>query len=174
MTTHILSAYAMDKDARVCGFEPINPEAYGAIAHEIQPGLIYHDHNVEVSAFRVDHGEGWLALGYQFLTADRRIIVSGDTAPCDILIEQWKDCDVLVHEVYSHKAFQKRSAKWQHYHAHMHTSTLELAKIANRVKPKLLVLTHLLMWGYSEAELVAEIKQHYAGEVVCGQDLGIY
>ncbi len=174
MTRHILAAYAMDKEARVCGFEPINPDAYGAVAHEIQPGLVYEDNNVRVEAFGVDHGDSWMALGYQFTTADRRIVISGDTAPCAGLIDLWKDCDVLVHEVYSHSAFGKRSKKWQHYHAHMHTSTLQLAAIANQVKPKLLVLTHLLMWGCSEQQLLEEIQQHYEGEVVCGQDLGVY
>ena len=174
MTEHILAAYAMDRDSRVCGFEPINPDAYGAVAHEIEPGMIYQDENVKVEAFGVEHGEGWLAVGYQFITTDRRIVISGDTAPCEALIEQWKGCDVLVHEVYSQTAFEQRSEKWQHYHSHMHTSTTELAEIANKVRPKQLVLTHLLMWGCSEAELVAEIKQTYSGDVVCGQDLGIY
>lgn len=174
MTDHILSAYAMDREARVCGFEPISPEAYGAIAHEIRPGLIYTDANIKVEAFGVEHGTGWLALGYQFITANRRIVISGDTAPCESLIEQWKGCDVLVHEVYSQKAFEQRSEKWQYYHSHMHTSTTQLAGIANRVQPKKLVLTHLLMWGRTEAELIAEITETYPGEVICGQDLGVY
>lgn len=174
MTRHILAAYAMDREARVCGFEPINPEAYGAVCHEIEPGRVYEDDHVQVDAFGVEHGEGWLALGYQFTTADRRIVISGDTAPMASLIDLWKGCDVLVHEVYSHNAYQNRSPKWQHYHAHMHTSTTQLAAIANRVQPKKLVLTHLLLWGTTEAELVAEIKETYAGEVVCGEDLGVY
>ncbi|MCP4008742.1 MAG: MBL fold metallo-hydrolase [Proteobacteria bacterium] len=174
MTRHILAAYAMDRKSRVCGFEPINPDAYGALSHEIEPGLAYEDDHVKVEAFGVDHGEGWLALGYQFTTADRRIVISGDTAPMDSLIELWKGCDVLVHEVYSQKAYLNRSPEWQHYHAHMHTSTKQLADIANQVQPKKLVLTHLLLWGTSEAELVAEIKETYSGEVICGEDLGVY
>ena len=174
MTRHILAAYAMDRKTRVCGFELINPDAYGAVCHEIGPGPVYEDEHVKVDAFGVDHGENWLALGYQFTTADRRIVISGDTTPMDSLIDLWRGCDVLVHEVYSHKAYQNRPSKWQYYHAHMHTSTKQLAAIANQVQPKKLVLTHLLLWGASEEELVAEIKETYAGEVVCGEDLGIY
>jgi len=174
MSEHILAAYAMDRDSRVCGFEPINPDAYGVKAHEIGPGIVYQDEFVEVEAFGVDHGEGWLALGYQFTTANRRIVVSGDTAPCPDLIEKWRGCDVLIHEVYSKLAFEQRSTKWQHYHAHMHTSTHELAEIARQVQPGKLILTHLLMWGCSEAQLLAEISGHYSGEIICGQDLGVY
>ena len=174
MTRHILAAYEMDRETRVCGFEPINPDAYGAVAHEIGPGRVYEDDNVRVDAFGVNHGDGWLALGYQFTSADRRIVVSGDTAPLGDVIELWRGCDLLVHEVYSHQAFQQRSPRWQHYHAHMHTSTRELAAIANQVRPKRLVLTHLLMWGVNEEQLVEEVRADYDGEVICGEDLGVY
>ncbi len=174
MTRHILAAYEMDRETRICGFEPINPDAYGAIAHEIGPGRVYEDANVRVDAFGVNHGEGWLALGYQFTTADRRIVVSGDTAPLEEVLELWRGCDLLVHEVYSHRAFQQRSSRWQHYHAHMHTSTHELAVIASQVRPRRLVLTHLLMWGVSEEQLVDEVRADYDGEVICGEDLGVY
>lgn len=174
MTQHILAAYAMDREARVCGFEPINPSAYGAVSYEIGPGLVYQDERLKVEAFGVEHGEGWQALGYQFITADRRIVISGDTAPMASHIDLWQGCDVLVHEVYSQKAFEQRSPKWQTYHAHMHTSSTQLADIANKVQPKKLVLTHLLLWGTTEAELVEEIRAGYAGEIVCGRDLGVY
>jgi ribonuclease BN (tRNA processing enzyme) len=174
MTRHILAAYAMDHDARVCGFEPVNPDAYGAVCHEVEPGLVYQDDRVKVEAFGVEHGEGWLALGYQFTTADRRIVISGDTAPMDSLIDLWQGCDLLVHEVYSQQAYLKRSSSWQHYHAQMHTSTTQLAAIANRVRPGKLVLTHLLMWGTTETELLAEINASYTGDVICGVDLGVY
>ena len=81
---------------------------------------------------------------------------------------------MLVHEVYSAKGFAARSARWQKYHAHMHTSSTQLAGIASQVKPKLLLLTHLLLWGTTEDELLREIHSGYSGEVVCAEDLGQY
>ena len=56
----------------------------------------------------------------------------------------------------------------------MHTSGLELGEIAQRVRPKLLVLTHLLLWGETPEALVAEVKQSFDGAVQCGVDLGVY
>jgi ribonuclease BN (tRNA processing enzyme) len=41
------------------------------------------------------------------------------------------------------------------------------------VKPKLLVLTHLLLWGATTEELLAEIKQYYDDEVRCANDLDV-
>ncbi len=174
MTRHILTAYEADRNIRICGLEPINVESCGALAHEIGPGLVYEDDIVSVDAFEVNHGTGWLALGYQFTIDKRRIVISGDTAPIDSVIESWRDCDLLVHEVYCCEGYASRPSEWQNYHAHMHTSAREMGKIAAKVNPGKLILTHLLLWGSNEKQLIDEVKENYDGEVVCGQDLGKY
>ena len=56
---------------------------------------------MEVEAFKVNHGSWENAFGYKFTTADKTIIISGDTAPSEKLIEMAKGSDILVHEVYS-------------------------------------------------------------------------
>ena len=123
-----------------------------------------------MTAFPVQHG-GLEAYGFKFMTDDKTIVVSGDTCPTETLIEQARGCDLLIHEVYSAKQFATRPPAWQAYHRQAHTSTVELATIANEVQPGLLVLTHQLFWGVTEAELLAEIRTHYTGEVVSGRDL---
>ena len=55
-----------------------------------------------------------------------------------------------------------------------HTSTKELAVIANEAQPKLLVLTHILFWGSTEEEILEEVESSYSGKVSLGQDLSIY
>jgi len=174
MTQHILNAYEEDIRVRITGLERANSTGYAVNVHKITPGEIYRDDNVRVIAFPVKHGSWEHAYGFRFETADRTIVVSGDTAPCESLIEHAKGCDVLVHEVYAKAGFDRRPADWQRYHASFHTSSIELAQIANRVKPRLLVLTHLLLWGATEDELLAEIKAHYDGEVRCANDLDVY
>ena len=81
---------------------------------------------------------------------------------------------MLVHEVYSQVAFARRTPEWQRYHADSHTSTVQLAELANRAKPALLVLYHQLFWGVTDDDLVSEIAEHYDGRVVSGRDLGVY
>lgn len=140
---------------------------------EIEAGQVYQDERVTVTAFRGHHGN-LDAFGYQFITPDKHIVISGDTTPTQALIDHAQGCDVLIHEVYSAKQFPTRPAAWQTYHKNAHTSTIELAEIANTVQPKLLVLVHQLFWGTSEADLVAEITEHYAGEVISGHDLDVF
>ena len=174
MTDHILQAYEQDIRIRLNGLEQANPTGYKVNVHEIAPGPVYRDEHVRVTAFAVRHGSWRHAYGYRFETADRTVVVSGDTVPSDNLVKHAEGCDVLVHEVYSQAGFEKRSPKWQRYHSNFHTSTRELAEIANRVRPKLLVLTHQLFWGTTCEQLLAEIKAHYDGEVRCGCDLDLY
>jgi len=174
MTAHTLAAYDMDKEQRICGLEAINPDGFGVQSHEIEAGRVYEDDLIKVDAFAVDHGDTWDAFGYRFETPDGVIVISGDTRPTPALIEASKDCDILLHEVYSAAGFKKRPKDWRRYHSHMHTSSEELAEIASEIKPGLVVMTHLLLWGRSEEKLIAEVESAYDGEVVCADDLDIF
>jgi len=152
---------------------------YRVNAHEIIPGRIYSDENIRVTAFRVNHGELNDAFGFRFETADRTIVISGDTAPTPALIENCKNCDVLIHEAYSQQTYRKVSRKWQAYRRKYHTSSKELATLANRVKPGLLVVYHRGNPGggtavaNSEEVLLKEIQDRYQGDVLSGHDLDV-
>jgi len=174
MTDHLLLAYKEDIDLRVEGLEHGNPNSYKVNVHEVNEGIIYKDSNLVVKAFKVHHGSWPEAFGYRFETKDKVIVVSGDCTYSENLIKNAIGCDILVHEVYSMEGFAKRDKKWQAYHSVFHTSTAQLAEIANKVKPKLLVLTHQLLWGASKESMLAEIKKSYSGNLAYGNDLDIY
>lgn len=174
MTGLILNAYAEDIKIRLHGLEPAKPRGYEVRAQDVKPGIIYKDANVTVKAFAVKHGSWKDAYGYRFETADRTIVISGDTAPAESIIEACNGCDVLVHEVYSTTGFARRPPEWQHYHSSFHTSSKELAEIAAKTRPKLLVLYHQLLWGATKEQLLEEIKQRYQGPVAFGNDLDVY
>jgi len=174
MTEHLLAAYDVDVRMRIDGLQPQNATGHYVNVHAVQPGEIYRDSNVAVTAFSVSH-EGWdEAYGYRFETADKVIVISGDTRPSESVVAACNGCDILVHEVYSDAGFAKREPEWQRYHASAHTSASDLAGIASRAQPKLLVLYHQLFMGTSEEGLVAEVRAGYDGRVVSGRDLDVY
>lgn len=173
MTALLLLAYSSDIHERQHGLEPANTTGWKATAHEIGPGVVFEDANIKVEAFPVLHGF-WQAFGYKFTTPDRVIVYSGDTAPNEEIVKQATGCDILIHEVYSAIGFMSRPEEWQKYHLSVHTSTLELAELANKAQPKLLVLTHQLHWGEGDHGLIEEIKTRYDGEVVSGKDLDVF
>jgi ribonuclease BN (tRNA processing enzyme) len=174
LARHLTEAYGQDIANRNGGLQPHTAEGWRVNARDIAAGEVYRDSNVTVTAIPVQH-DGWAsAVGYKFVTRDRSIVISGDTRPTDALVEACNGCDVLVHEVYSAERLRSRSPEWQAYHADAHTSTTELAALAARARPKLLVLYHQLYWGASDEDLLREIRAGYAGAVVSAKDLGIY
>jgi ribonuclease Z len=174
MTNHILKAYQEDIKIRLYGLEPANNRGWRVDAFEIKEGIIFKDKNVTVEAFLVEHGSWPEAFGFKFITPDKTIAISGDTRPNDNLIEKCQGVDILIHEVYSAVQLKTRPPFWQKYHPRFHTSTHELADIARKIKPGLLILYHQLYWGCSDEELVKEITDRYKGKVVSARDLDIF
>jgi ribonuclease BN (tRNA processing enzyme) len=176
MVEHLLAAYNADIRNRLDGLEPANENGYKVNVHEIAgPGQIFDDGNVKVRAFAVPHGDWEVSYGYRFDASDRSIVVSGDTRASDAVVRACNGCDLLVHEVYSAERFKTRPEVWQRYHARAHTSTDELALLATRAAPKLLVLYHQLYWQTDDAGLLAEmVRAGYAGPVLSARDLVIY
>jgi ribonuclease BN (tRNA processing enzyme) len=124
MARHLVAAYEDDMRVRTTGGEPRHKyDPHLVTVHEISPGIVYKDDRVTVTAFSVPHGAWKQAFGYRFQTADRTIVISGDTGPDAHIEDQCRRCDVLVHEVYSEAGFAKRPPEWQAYHSKYHTSS---------------------------------------------------
>jgi len=176
MADHLLQAYAQDIDVRIHGLEHANTTGYRVSAHDIAPGLVYQDANVKVIAFAVQHGSWKEALGYRFEAMGKVIVISGDTRPSANVIKACNGCDVLIHEAYSGYTppVPLDTARWHAYLAAFHTSAEQLGELAQRARPKMVVLTHTMPFaGSNGAQLVAEVKQHYRGPVIWPRDLDV-
>jgi ribonuclease Z len=171
MTRDVLHAWRRDIEIRTTGLEHRAPLAVRA--HDVKPGVVYKDDRVTVTAFLVAHGQWPEALGYRFDTPDRSIVLSGDTSPSDELVAQCHGCDVLLHEAYSPNAPKPAMENWDAYSAKYHTSTRELAEIATRAKPGLLILYHQ-SGRAPDDQMMREVRRGYAGKVVMGHDLDVY
>ena len=171
MADHIIKAYQPDIDYRIYGTQPQNDKGYKAIFTSIEEGVIYEDKNIMVTAFLNDHGDLAESYGFLIQTGDKTILISGDTGPSANLLRFGNEVDILVHEVYSQAGFEKKEPDWKIYHKAHHTSPSELAKIAKKLNPKTLVLSHILFWGSSESEILEEIMKDYDGKVILADDL---
>ncbi len=177
MADRIQEAWREDIHMRLFGLEPRgnNLDAFKSPVTETTGGPVYEDENMRVTAIPVLHGSWPHPLGYRFAAGGRTIVISGDARPSESLVEACNGCDILVHEVYSAEMFKQRPPEWQAYHAHSHTSTTELADIAMRARPELLVMYHQLYWGATDEDLLREIREAgYNGRVVSAADLDIY
>jgi ribonuclease BN (tRNA processing enzyme) len=167
-----IAMMAADIAIRNGGTQPVvNPQAYEVIAHDVEPGIVFDANGVRIEAFAVAHGGIEPAFGYRVTTADRKIVISGDTAYSETLIEMARGADLLIHEVISEQGLSALELFWQNYHSSAHTTTSELARVANATQPGLLVLYHVLHYGAPIGSTLVEVQALYDGEVVLAADL---
>ena len=172
MTDHILEAYRVDVETRTNpdGNQRTFPEGHGVNAHEIGPGVVYKDAKVTVTAFATKHAME--SYGYRFETPDRTIVISGDTNPAPATIDACKGCDVLIHEGQSPAWLAGRPETFQKFAAKYHTTTPQLAELAQAAKPRLLIVYHYS--SVAPEEILGEMLRLYPGHVVVGRDLDVY
>jgi len=187
MTEHILAAYKADIAIRSTGMEHASVTGIRVNVHEIKAGVVYRDANVVVTAFPTKHGEWEQSFGYRFDTADRSIVISGDTTPTQATIDACHGCDVLVHEALTEKFLNNpmrpnlQGYDIRGYSEKYHTSTTQLVQLAGKAKPGLLILTHNPItlraqrrpFASTPDDLLQEMKG-YPGRVVVGRDLDVY
>lgn len=173
MMQHINAAWAEDRALRTQTGGP--SPSWDVKGADVAEGVIYKDSNIVVKAFEVPHTLWPHAFGYRVEAPDRVIVISGDTRPTDAIARECAGCDVLLHEVYTAEGFKKLPARVQPYHSSAHTSSYELADIATKARPKLLVLYHQLYFsGATDDDLLREIRGKYSGRVVSSHDLDVY
>ena len=172
MTDHILEAYRVDVETRTNpdGNQRTFPEGHGVNAHEIGPGVVYKDAKVTVTAFPTKHAME--SYGYRFETPDRTIVISGDTNPAPATIDACKGCDVLIHEGQSPAWLAGRPDTFQKFAAKYHTTTPQLAELAQAAKPRLLIVYHYS--SVAAEDMLGEMLRLYPGHVVVGRDLDVY
>lgn len=179
MTNLLLAAYSEDINIRTNGLEHEVAGGYRVNVHEIRAGVVYEKEGVRVTAIAVQHGAWKDAFGYRIDTADRSIVISGDTRPSAALVKAARGVDVLIHEVYpaSRLAPEDRPGgkDWPRYCREYHTSDAELGGLAARIQPKLLILDHIVRMGASDEELLAAVRAGgFTGRAVVGKDLERY
>jgi ribosome recycling factor len=175
------------RNIRRDGMEHASAEGWKVNVHEIKSGVVYKDGNVTVTAFATKHGEWEESFGYRFDTADRSIVIAGDTTPVQATVDVCRGCDVLVHEAQTMKFVNNpmrpnaQGYDIRVYVSRYHTTTEQLVELANRAKPRLLVLHHNTItlrpqsrpMASTPDDLLQEMKG-YQGRVVVGRDLDVY
>lgn len=179
MTDLLLSAWAEDTVVRVLGLERGRPGGYRLDVRETGEGVVYDSAGVRVTAIKVPHGEWEHAFAYRVDAAGRSIVISGDTRASEPLARAARGVDVLVHEVYPETRIATENRPggefWPRYLREVHTSDVELGRIAAVAQPRVLLLTHVLFMGATEEEVLSGIRRGgFTGRVVIAKDLARY
>lgn len=133
--------------------------------------------DARISAVRVEHPPVEPAFGYVFESDGRKLVLSGDTRPCQSLIDAAKHANVLVHEVFAHSLDNQtlvagtRTTETMEAVASYHTTAEQVGQIARNAEVRCVVLNHIVPPDADEKALITAIRQHYSGSVIVGEDL---
>lgn len=179
MTRHLLEAYEYDITLRMKdeGRPPLAPLLR---PHEItNAGVVFTDDRVRVTAALNDHPPIEHSFAYRFDTADRSIVISGDTAYSENVLALARGADVLVHEVLWRAFWEGPDApltpEVRRHVIASHTDAEDVGRLAEAANVKTLVLSHFVpsepTGNISDEEWLTAARKHFRGEVILGRDL---
>ncbi len=171
---------APDIDVRIAdeGRVPLVPLIH---THEFsEPGVILQDENVRVTSALVIHPLVKPAFAYRFDSRDRSIVISGDTARSENLVQLARGADVLVHEALFLPAVDRLVARvpnattLKRHLLASHTSAEDCGRVAAAAGVKKLVLSHFVPPDdplVTEQMWIDAARPYFSGEIVAGRDL---
>jgi ribonuclease BN (tRNA processing enzyme) len=147
---------------------------------EVAPGVQLDSSGLKVTAARVEHPPLFDSFAYRFDWAGKSVVWSGDTRPCQALIDLARGADFLVQEVMYLPAMERLIASESNapsLRAHLlasHTLAEQAGEIAAAAGVKTLVLSHFVPGG--DASVTDEMWQAAAakafpGRIIVGRDL---
>jgi ribonuclease BN (tRNA processing enzyme) len=158
------------------------PEAKAAAllkGRDVQPGLVYADDDVRVTA--IENAHFHFAAGskasrnksyaYRFQTPHKVVVFTGDTGEQPAMAKFAEGADILVCEMVSPAILKNVTEANRNHMVNEHLSPTQVGQLARDAKVKMLVLSHLVG---STPEDLAEIRKWYPGKVVQGEDLQVF
>ena len=164
MTEHLLQAYRIDIEARTNpeGDQRSNPEGWKVNRHEIKSGVIYKDPRAPPPSRR---NTPWRVTDTAL--TPRTAASSFQVTPVLLRTRSKPNgCDVLIHEVRALEMFTKRPEDRRSFGAKNHTTSEQLAALATKAKPGLLIVYHAwLSWRPSNTPSINQPVSLTTGEL---------
>jgi ribonuclease BN (tRNA processing enzyme) len=186
--------YGISAESRIADGGRSIPVAQVFKGHDVGTGTIYQDTNIKVSTVENSHYDfhkgpaagKHKSYSYRFETPDRVIVFTGDTGPSEAVTALARNADLLVTDT---TLFEERmkmmiaSGQWQAMTAveqerltqqatQGHMTLEDIGKMAERANVKTVVLSHYVARADGNyMSWVAEVKKHFAGQVLVARDL---
>lgn len=166
--------------------DPSSPkDGWRAVGHDVATSrsqAVFEDGTVKIEAFQHKHFKLPYNYAYRVTTPDRVIVIGGDSASDDRLIEAARDADVFMSEVITQADL--KNAPWggdtvaekEALIKQYHLMPIELARIATKARVKTLILGHVQNYSvpFEEDAVLKEVRQHYQGTVYQARDSDIF
>ena len=138
---------------------------------DVGPGLVHRGQTWQVTAALAEHNQPWLdSLAYRLDSAEGSVVVTGDTQPCQTVVDLARGADVMLCMCWGddHEAMSEKGK------AGGECGTTGAARMAQEAAVKKLVLVHLGPRISSHGPLekgLGDVAELYDGEVVFAEEL---
>lgn len=139
-----------------------------------EDGEVPDDIPAKVKAARMVHNVP--TFGYRFQVGEKAVVISGDTAPTQSLIELSEGANVLIHDCcltttsfYKDTTSPTMKKVWENLQKE-HCTPKQAAETAQKAGVKQLVMTHFLP-GIDKEEIYHEASQVFDGDIIVPDDL---
>lgn len=180
MLDDLVSMYEWDIDYRVKVGVPVEGTEF--LAEEVMPGVIYEHEGLKVTAFDVEHlpidietreplDFPGRTYGFRIDYKGRSVVFSGDTRPCENVVEYGRGADLLIHEVQVPSPGSTKEAQLANVSLSVHSTPEQAADVFKRAAPRMAVYSHIIPPHVTGEELMEATRPYYDGPLTVAHDL---
>jgi ribonuclease BN (tRNA processing enzyme) len=138
--------------------------------HDIGPGLVFEKEGWKVTAAPAVHVQPWLdSLAYRLDSPEGSVVFTGDTQPCDTVIELAKGADVMLCMCWDDQSIMNENGEDVGQ-----CGTTGAAEMAQAAGVKKLVLSHMGPHLSKHGPLekgIGDVRGIFKGEIVFAEEL---
>ena len=140
-------------------------------SRDIGPGIVRTAEKWKVTAARASHVQPYLeSIAYRVdTTSGKSIVFTGDTEPCDTVIDLARNADILVSNCGNNQSTLESQGL-----DHGQSGTITAAQMAQTANVKTLLLTHMGPTFATHGSLergLGDIREHYGSNVIFAEEL---
>ncbi len=171
----IFLAWKSERKLRISYEKRKSSKALNYKVYEFKKEGFININDIKIKYFEVDHKPVPYAYGFSFFNKNKKLTISGDTKPCESLMRNAQNADVLLHEVFIEYEINKtsglRSKKTLHNIKEYHTPSNLVGKVAKLSNCKKLVLTHFVPTRFNISKLKKIVRKDFGKDPIIGNDL---
>ena len=171
----IFLAWKSERKLRISYEKRKSSKALNYKVYEFKKEGFININDLKIKYFEVDHKPVPYAYGFSFFNQNKKLTISGDTRPCESLMLNAQNADVLLHEVFieyeNNQPSVLRSKKTLHNVKEYHTPSNLVGKVAKLSNCKKLVLTHFVPTRFNISKLKKIVRKDFGKDPIIGNDL---
>ena len=168
-------AWKSERKLRISYEKRKSSKALNYKVYEFKKEGFININDIKIKYFEVDHKPVPYAYGFSFFNKNKKLTISGDTRPCESLMLNAQNADVLLHEVFIEYEINQtsglRSKKTLHNVKEYHTPSNLVGKVAKLSNCKKLVLTHFVPTRFNIAKLKKIVRKDFGKDPIIGNAL---